>query len=460
MNDACEQDFRFGWRWLLPIRDDDRVALSGFREDEQTFWRLVLTPNGLADAAHAATIWIINTDHDEGVRGDDIPDFSHLNVVCVVGSNKVVSKWRKAMSMHFPVLREYGLLPADNPRVVVPLNLPRYVAAALQLHRPGRRLARCALLAARVMVSIGRFGLLRGRVLCIAVRDETCLPMGAESAGLATRLPEMRGVFALYLGTPGRNRKTVILPVNDSPQVVLKMAESPDARHALENELSALRTLAASLLAPNVPAVLDVVECGDTLTLYQEYRQRRSVRGTRYREAVVDFLAILSTQNLRRQPLGSILSVGWGEFGAWKSRRNRRLFSAVVRGLEQAAAEGMMLCVHRTHGDFAPWNCAWTKQGLFVFDWENSREYEPTFGDAFYFVVAPAVLISQRADPARVARQAMGLAAEVASKAGFPVEGLRIYWALWLLERAAKGNQPLYGRLLKELERQWRCATD
>lgn len=452
-----ELDYRFGWRWLLPPRDNDRVALVGFSEDEEVFWRDVMAPTcGFVEALAEANVWVVNGDRGGIGRDDVMRNFSRVNVVSVVGSGKSMSWWRQAMFRHFPVVREYGLLPSGNPRIILPLDSPKHATTALRLHRPGRCAARMVLVAIRVLAYFGNFSLLRRRLLCIALRDESCLPRGAITAGLAARLPEARGGFALYLGTAGRNRKTVILPVTDFPRVVLKAAETPNACRALRNELSVLHALATSPLKPNVPSVWDVVECGDTLTLYQEYRQRRLIWGSRYREAVVEFMAKLSAQNRRSQSLTSILTEGCLEWGDRRSGSGGSVFSALMRRLERAAAKGVMLWAHRSHGDFAPWNCAWTKKGLFVFDWEESRECATAFGDAFYFVVAPAVLISgQNDDPAKVTHEALRLATDVAAKVGLPVEDLRIYWALWLLERAAKDNMPLYGQLVAELERKW-----
>lgn len=449
-------DYRFGWRWLLPIRDDDRLILSGFPENEKVFLRNELSPTSrFTNSMTEASAWIINAEDNGRAPVVTAQEYSRLNAVCVVGSRKIVNKWREALSKEFPFLYEYGFLPADNPRVIIPLEDSQKTISALRLHRPGRRLARMGLLLMRVLASLGLNALLRRRTLCIAIRGQTRVPMGVVKTGLGTRLPEAKWEFALYLGTPDKKRKTVILPLTDPIKVVLKTAASPDARKALMSELSTLRTLASTSLSVNIPKVLDVVECGDTLTLFLEYRQRESIRPIGYREAIVDLLVSLSAQDRNSQVLSNLLEKGWSECGAWQNGNDRRVYSAVIRKLEQAAAKGKMLWVNRSHGDFAPWNCSWTKEGLFVFDWEESRKDMLAFGDCFYFVVAPAVLVFKRPNFTKISNEALGLAAEVAEKTGLPVEDLRIYFAIWLLERASKHNDPLYVRLLTELERQW-----
>jgi hypothetical protein len=129
---------------------------------------------------------------------------------------------------------------------------------------------------------------------------------------------------------------------------------------------------------------------------------------------------------------------------------------AVVRDrLDALAAKGAVVWGHRSHGDFAPWNCTWTAKGFFVFDWEESREWDVALGDAFYFVVAPAVHIARSPNPQAVESTALALAGDVAKEAGPPIGDIRIYWALWLLQRMGRQPAPLYGRLLERLAASW-----
>ena len=101
------------------------------------------------------------------------------------------------------------------------------------------------------------------------------------------------------------------------------------------------------------------------------------------------------------------------------------------------------------------WNCAWTAQGFFAFDWEESRAWDVTLGDAFYFVVAPAMHIARLPNPLAVESQALALAEAVAKAADLPVEELRLNWALWLLQRMNQQPAPLYERLLERLLVSW-----
>ncbi len=455
-----ELDYRFGWRWLLPIRDDDRLILSGFRESEEVFLRNALKlADRFTDSVADANVWIADSDQDGHGPATVARDCSRVDAICVVGSGRSVARWRKALSGRFPFQFEYGFLPADTPRLIVPLGSSQRTISALRLHHPGRRLAKLGMMLVRSLVSIGQFAPLRRRMLFVAVKDETRFPAGAIASGLETRFPVEKGAFALYLGTPDVKRKTVILPLMDPQKVLLKTASSTDARDALRSELSTLRALEFSSIGPNIPRVLDVVDNGDTLTLYQEYRQRKSTGNKGYRNAVIDFLSRLSAQGRDSCALTEILEKVRSENGVLFCDSEGRVRTSLIRKLEQAAEVGTKLWVNLSHGDFAPWNCSWTDEGLFVFDWEESREKIPAFGDAFYFVVAPAVHIPGKHSVEMITNDALGLAAEVAGKAGLTVDDLRIYWALWLIERAAIHDEPLYFQLLDELKRHWQIAA-
>jgi len=121
--------------------------------------------------------------------------------------------------------------------------------------------------------------------------------------------------------------------------------------------------------------------------------------------------------------------------------------------LQDQAESGERILLHRTHGDFAPWNCAWTSQGLFVFDWEESRENGLALGDAFYYSVAPALLVQRNASAIKTLQTVFGFADQVVEAGGMKLD-IRIYLALWLLPRA--GYAKLYGELCVLLAQRWR----
>lgn len=443
-------DYRYGWRWLLPLRNHDQVALIGFSDGEMAFWQHALAGTVITEDAATATVWVVQ---DPPLRG--IPDFhsERLHTVCLIGSGSTVAGWRNALAGRFADIRDYALLPPHSPRVVIPLGAPDWTAPALALHRPGRRRARLAVSLLKFLARTGFDRPLRSRTLCIAGQAATTLPQGARHAGLDLNRTGAPQDFALYLGNPNDCRKTVILPVGGARQTILKYGDSPPAQAALRHEAATLQALSQTLLARYAPALLDIVERDNRLTLHQEYRARQPVSQAKLERAAVAFLSELSRLERRHRPLAEVLEQADILTGAAARAAGQTAYAAVRERLDTIAAAGATVWGHRSHGDFAPWNCAWTAQGFFAFDWEESQAWDVAFGDAFYFVVAPALLIARSPNPQAVESQALALASAVAKATDLSVGELRVNWALWLLQRMNQQPAPLYERLLERWQR-------
>ena len=178
-------DYRLGWRWLLPLHDDDQVALIGFTDPEVAFCKQALFDVAVTEDATVATVWLVQ---DPPMR--DIPDqdFARLHTVCIIGSRSVVATWRKGLAGRFAEIHDYALLPPHNPRVVIPL------ACLTGLRKPWR----CIVLAGgwrgwqsllKMLARIGFDWPLRSRVLCIASQSAHAWPQGARLAGLIGTAP-------------------------------------------------------------------------------------------------------------------------------------------------------------------------------------------------------------------------------------------------------------------------------
>ena len=275
-------DFRFGWRWLLPVTKGHAIRLFGFSTEEEQFWREAMQAEERMVNVDRPEMLLVDGDHCADYDGPSVSEINAARVVCVVTGKSHALHWQKRLNVAFPQLREYCLLPAANPRVVVPLKSSRQTIAALGLHRPGRLLARIGLLLACALAVMGNFELLRGRVLLIATRESDFLPQGAVQADCPARFGVQNVDYALYLGTPDANRKTMALPLGCFAQgVILKVAATPKASASLKNEADALETLGRSSLATQIPKLINMVESGNSLTLYQEYRPRKLGRQRR-----------------------------------------------------------------------------------------------------------------------------------------------------------------------------------
>lgn len=446
-------DLQFGWRWLLPAAaEGGRMRLYGFSEEEERFLRATLAAGEPWEGGHAEVLLV------DGVRAlaDAMPlvgDIKSAHLVCMVVRRRQARHWRTLLGKAFPHVREYGLLPFGNPRVVIPLSSTSHVTTALSLHRPLRWGARLGLMLARALTVIGNFELLRGRVLLIATRSREFIPKGALQAELPERFGQQVTDYALYLGTPQDNRKTVILPLGDSPPAtILKVASTPTARASLRNEAALLSMLSESHLSAFVPRLGGLISTDEAITLYQEYRPRRRIGHRKMDAAVAEFLAQLTLLDHTSVPLSALVaalpatpdvSLPVEVFDACRALHGR---------LQQIGESGTEVWVHRTHGDFTPGNCAWTDQGLFVFDWEKSREQGLALGDAFYFAIAPALFVPRKPRVATALDAALRLGSRVACARGVQLD-CRVYLALWLLGRV--GEAKLYGELAVMLERRW-----
>jgi len=446
--------FRFGWRWLLPVQIGSICRLYGFSAEEEQFWMRALPDLIWSSSGAGAEVLLVEADHC--VRGStpSNEEIKSARVVCVVASRLYARRWHAVLKDSFERIQEYGLLPSSRPRVVVPLASSQQAVTALGLHRPGRWTARLVLRIARALAGVGSLAMLRGRVLIIATQGPDLVPRGATQANLMSRRDANAMDFALYLGTADDNRKTIVLPMGTSaPHTILKVAETQQARCALQSEAAALAALASSHIKRYVPKLQGLVVGKDALTLFQEYRQRRQVDQSQMDTAVISFLGQLSLLNRQTMPVSTLLDAVPSDAVVRLPDEVEPAWRALRANLQLLAESGAELWVHRTHGDFAPWNCAWTDQGLFVYDWEESGDAGLALGDAFYYAISLPLLLQRKVVAAKTLQAALRLADKVAEASGMALDS-RPYLALWLLGRVGKAD--LYDELIVLLERCWR----
>lgn len=421
-------DYRFAWRCLLPAAAvaNAGLRLFGFTDDEAQFWRhwcahqtgpVLGTVGALApEQAQAASLLLVDAERCPASAWPTAAELAQAAVVAVVADRAQGRLWRRALGAAFPAVSEFALLPAAQPRVVVPLSAPGHALAGLGLHRPGRWVARAGVSLARALAAHGHYGLLRGRVLLIAARSPQVPAAGALQAGLNSA-PDGQPwqAFALYLGTPDDKRKTVVLPIGKTAtSIILKIADTPKTHALLQNEALALKLLSHSTLSNSVPSYKGLISSGSSLTLYQEYRKRPLKFGPdQSMDSIICFLAELSLIGRKSRVIGGISVTG-----------------------------------HFCHGDFAPWNLQVDRSGIFVFDWEHSTQWAPAFADAFYFIVAPAVLIQKESNLSAIEGRAKLFAKQLAGASGFNDAKIDQYWELWLPQAIKRIPQIAY--LLKK----------
>ena len=445
-----ELDYRFAWRWLLPLMDGDKVLLQGFSEEEQIFWKGVLRLGNeslTADAAQA-TVWVVSDASPSSTS--PVTNFPQIRSLSVVGSSAVVCAWRRWLAGSFSDVKEYSLIPALSPRLVVPLDKAKWIVEALLLHRPGRIIPRLGVAVVRMLAVLGvKLAPLRMRMVFLASKHHGVPSQGARHARLDMNGSGSPESFALYLGSLGTDRKTVILPLGGMRGTILKHGVGYEAQAALQNEASALKAMSQTLLAMHVPELFDVTIASGQTTLHQEYRQRKWMTDSRLKDFAARFLAKLSGVGLRPRPLEELLKESKLMTSSEARALGQTAYAQVREFLDRQVASRATIWGHRSHGDFAPWNCSWTTKGFFVFDWEQSLSWDVALGDAFYFILGPIVSADRSPKLAVVESDALALAATVVGSADLDIEDIRVYWVLWLLRRMKQKPSVLYERLLE-----------
>lgn len=199
----ADLNYRFGWRWLLPVTRGDRIALRGFNTAEGEFLARVFPEVMFTQALDDATVWLIQNQALDVVRSlllepSAVPP-ANPRVVAILGSRDIVTGWQPWLSRACTDMTHYALVPPANPRVVVPLGVRGVTLPALSMHRPGRRWAQFQVAIVKLLVWLGLDGPLRQRSLCIATRTGQSIPVGARQADLSD---------------PGRSRLHTVCPVS------------------------------------------------------------------------------------------------------------------------------------------------------------------------------------------------------------------------------------------------------
>ncbi|MFZ2949513.1 MAG: hypothetical protein WA003_08500, partial [Desulfuromonadaceae bacterium] len=435
-------DYRFGWRWLLPLQANQHICLQGFDEDESSFWKDALLPATITNFPDSADIWIVNADSLDSAATPCCSGLDNVSTVCAFGRGSIINHWRSVLKKSsFIDIREYGLLPHSNPRVVVPLDSHYHAAQGLSLHRPGRLIAQLGILFARVLAGIGVYAPLRRNVLLIANKTPDTVPIGANQARVLEHFSQQILDYALYLGTPDDNRKTVVLPLGeDLPDTILKSGSSLLARKALLNEHQSLSAMRETPLCSSVPLIKGIVDCQHCISLYLEFRPRISRKIKEMKPYILEFLSGLSRIERHERSLNYYLEAMDMDY----------VSAHLKKWLVSRAQQGIGVCEHRGHGDFAQWNVSWSSKGLFVYDWEESRPCMPAFWDCFYYVAAPALRIQKQPDPASVAGQCIDFARLVALASGLEHLDVTCHFVLWCLNRI--NVEPFYGQMLATLD--------
>lgn len=355
-NSKFASDRPIGWHLLISTNRDQTVALHGF-------------PSQLKDN------WL-------RARGERLVSVD-ADLLVEYGNCIQVTPGKKHPVAHsdtrfrFEATRTYGLIPPNNPRLVLPLEHRAQLIRGLTMHRPGRPSARLAMLVLRCLAALGITAPLKRRKLVIHAGSPASTVIDPDSV--------------LYLGTEDPDRKTTIL-TSDICEIA-KHGTGVLSEAALLREVNALTSLQDTIVAAQVPKLLSFNPMNNGKLLFQEYRRPLWATRRWVKNEAVQFLSRLSNIN-----------------------------ASTRDGIPG----------HRCHGDFAPWNMIRSDNGLFVFDWEKSRDWAPALTDAFYFVLAPTLHVQSREQLADAVRRAIRFGCRVARATDVNEDLVPTLWQLWV----------------------------
>jgi len=434
-------DYRYAWRWLLPLDDVGRIEFQGVPVEAWPLFDLDLLSGRTGVPSSETSMLVCDLNACEF---DEI-DTSKYDFLVAYGPGRDVASFCSSLGRDWAYEKQYALLPSSNPRLAIPLGAIEMIKRGLKLHRPGRRSARVAVSLLILLLRLGISRPLQRTRLVLVANKPLSFPVGLRDLVSTRQHWAKKMEFAVYFGAVGPNRKTVGLPVCSKPTGIIKTAWSQSAKSSLVNEAQALKRMSMTPLCENVPSLLSFVETERQVTLRQEYREKRHGSRREVGAAIKQFLNALA-----------MVDVGSCSLDQWLSEsvtiRHEQAFGRLVEKLKRIADGSVAIDVHRAHGDFAPWNINWSPEGVLVFDWEDSRAGVPALFDAFYFSVASQLFVAKKFVPEKALSKMRRFALWVS---GRPSSQVNLYLALWLVDRSRVDDSEKIVSLIECFEDEW-----
>ncbi len=306
------------------------------------------------------------------------------------------------------------LLPNTRaPRLLVPAGRRAGAAALRTYGEPGSLRSMLATRALAAFIGSGIGG--------VVLRDRLCV--GAPS--IQTYLSELVGQpvqISLHLRANRANRKPVLQLLTRDGHVVgvAKIGINPLTADLVRAERSALATVnaarPASFAAPTVLASatwngLEVL----VLSPLPVWLRRARPRPGQLDAAAAEVAAIVKPR-AATLPASEFWQRLKARLAAAGDRDDHRALSANL-GLLADRAGATELTFGTWHGDWVPWNMAFTRQGLLIWDWERFAAGVPLGFDALHHWLQRQVA-SDRTDPAAAAAECVQRAPELVGSFG------------------------------------------
>ncbi|NMD01162.1 MAG: hypothetical protein GYA62_15770, partial [Bacteroidales bacterium] len=205
--------------------------------------------------------------------------------------------------------------------------------------------------------------------------------------------------FSVFTGTEGPNRKFLIeYNKRGTPFAITKIGFSNSAKQIIKNEFNTLNYFNDfKFRLFEVPKVLKVGENYVTLTLCRPKQYKNASDVTKLH---INFFAefyfhfsnkVLFDYKIIEENIQSILKT----YSKNKKLKSDQilLIGLKLSELLNSIDQNKTLSLSFIHGDFTPWNMYLSKNKLFIYDWELSKQNYPLFYDLFHFVFQSEVLI-------------------------------------------------------------------
>ncbi len=389
---------RSSWKVLLPVSPDSKVLALGLDEDVLSglfrSFRTVDTQPVLGKMYDAVVLDCLSIPSSPFLKFRSCIDGKTI-ILCLHPDPTITDH---LTSYGYSYFSQYAGLPAGTPRIYFPLATRRLRAKGLSFHRPGSRKAKIALLAAKSLSGLGIKRHLMGNSMRIFSSCEDMFFAGSLASWVSKKIGYKISDLVVYAGSESERRKITGLAVAETcgKDVVVKIADSPGGAEAITQESAALKALASTPLAVQVPELLFEGEWnGYAVQGQSAFSAGSSLQDACLSDAHFMFLAELASIDRKFLPF-----------------RQTRVFNVLDRSLKTISPDFLppvvanvwsdfskknsddwkVLC-HRTHGDFAPWNIRKQQGKLFVYDWEDSLEEGVAVTDGLHFVFRQADLV-------------------------------------------------------------------
>lgn len=224
----------------------------------------------------------------------------------------------------------------------------------------------------------------------------------SDLPALPVEFPEAVGTVSYFTGTDGPHRKTAIQVMTRSGAIMgyAKLTRNPEIARYLSVEAKALERVGQmKLKSAAIPRLLGEGVVGGATLIVTDSRRGKTTRVLNglvpmhvsfLRELVARTKCSDDTETLANMFAQSAV----GADNEWSQRFLRT--SALVDRWEDDIETSF------AHGDFTPWNCFSDAGGLYVFDWEYSRDAAPVGFDLVNFLLSRPARMSAPEENAKV----------------------------------------------------------